>query len=452
MLTRMCARPRASHSPLCPRHGRPSPPSPSACRHAGARRCERRGLQGRNARQARLPAHRGGAPSWRRVAADRQPVKRRRRPNHPVMVTKIDNTSNSRPQVGLKKADLITEELVEGGSTRLAVFFYQHVPGLAGPVRSMRATDIGIVKPAKAVIVASGAAPPTVARIKAAGITAFTEGAPRLLARGQPPGAVQPVHAPPELAKKVETKDTVAELPAVRARRRTSPRGSQARGLDGDLLRRAHHHWTYPGGKYINQNSYAASGRPVPARQRAGAAGRRGDAGYLDPAGNPVPETKFTGTGEAMLFHGGRVVRGTWSKSLDSTVKLRTKAGALTVPAGHVWIELVPAERRQRGRQPREVRPARLGRARGRPGRAAARPTRPSAAGRRGCSRSPPRPRRRPGRVLGGRHRRAGGGHGAEEDPAERLAPCSARARSRRARSATMSWTMPKVVRSSCSR
>src|SRR5262245_5540354 len=35
-------------------------------------------------------------------------------PDRPVIVTKIDNTANSRPQVGLKKADLITEELVEG--------------------------------------------------------------------------------------------------------------------------------------------------------------------------------------------------------------------------------------------------------------------------------------------------------------------------------------------------
>jgi hypothetical protein len=44
-----------------------------------------------------------------------------------------------------------------------------------------------------------------------------------------------------------------------------------------------------------------------------------------------------------MLFHGGRVVRGTWKKTLDSTISLSTKAGELTVPAGHTWIELVPA-------------------------------------------------------------------------------------------------------------
>ena len=36
------------------------------------------------------------------------------------------------------------------------------------------------------------------------------------------------------------------------------------------------------------------------------------------------------------------MVRGTWSKSLTSTIKLRTKAGKLSVPAGHTWIELVP--------------------------------------------------------------------------------------------------------------
>ncbi len=68
-----------------------------------------------------------------------------------------------------------------------------------------------------------------------------------------------------------------------------------------------------------------------------------GDAGYRDPAGNPVPETKFVGKGQAMLFHGGRVVRGTWSKTLGSTISLSTRAGDLKVPAGQTWVELVPA-------------------------------------------------------------------------------------------------------------
>jgi hypothetical protein len=68
-----------------------------------------------------------------------------------------------------------------------------------------------------------------------------------------------------------------------------------------------------------------------------------GDAGYRDPAGNPVPETHLSGQGQALIFHDGRLVRGQWTKSsLDAPLQLSTTAGELTVPAGHTWIELVP--------------------------------------------------------------------------------------------------------------
>ena len=103
--------------------------------------------------------------------------------------------------------------------------------------------------------------------------------------------------------------------------------------------------WQFQGGKYVNTNSNAGRGRPFPARHGAGAAGQVGDAGYLDPAGNPVPETIFTGTGQAMVFHGGRLIRGTWSKAgFDSELSLMTQAGELRLPPGKVWIELVPAD------------------------------------------------------------------------------------------------------------
>ncbi len=45
-----------------------------------------------------------------------------------------------------------------------------------------------------------------------------------------------------------------------------------------------------------------------------------------------------------MVFHNGRLVRGTWTKKgLSGQLTLATKAGKLTIPAGHTWIELVPA-------------------------------------------------------------------------------------------------------------
>ncbi|HMU37099.1 MAG TPA: DUF3048 domain-containing protein, partial [Marmoricola sp.] len=78
-------------------------------------------------------------------------------PNHPVVIVKVPNTPEARPQMGLNKADLVTEELVEGGITRLAVVFDAKIPSEVGPVRSMRSSDIGIAKPANAVVVSSGA-------------------------------------------------------------------------------------------------------------------------------------------------------------------------------------------------------------------------------------------------------------------------------------------------------
>ena len=263
-------------------------------------------------------------------------------PKHPVMVVKIDNSSNSSPQIGLSGADLVTEELVEGGYTRLAVFFYQHVPTLVGPVRSMRATDIGIVKPAKAVLVASGGAPPTVRRIKAAGITAFTEGATgyeRDSSREAPYNLFMRLR---KLAGTLKARSSVPSyLPFGEAS--DLPAGKPATGLAATFSGGHTTSWTYAGGTYTNQNSYAAAGDRFRPDNVLVLRVKVGDAGYLDPAGNPVPETKFTGTGQAMLFHGGRVVRGTWSKTLSTTIKLTSGGKTLRVPAGRTWVELVPA-------------------------------------------------------------------------------------------------------------
>jgi DUF3048 family protein len=264
-----------------------------------------------------------------------------RTPSHPVMVVKIDNSTSSSPQVGLSKADLVTEELVEGGITRLAVFYYQRVPKLVGPVRSMRASDIGIVKPAKAVLVASGGAPPTVRRVRAAGIKAFTEGAvgyQRDDSRQAPYNLFMHLD---RLAAKLHARETVTSyLPFGPAK--GLPKGKPASGLDAVFSGGHTTVWSYRAGRYVNDNSNAAAGDQFRPDSVLVLRVRVGDAGYLDPAGNHVPETDFTGSGKALLFHGGRVVRGTWSKTLTSPVRLRTRTGRLSVPAGHTWIELVP--------------------------------------------------------------------------------------------------------------
>ena len=262
-------------------------------------------------------------------------------PKHPVIVTKVDNTSSSAPQVGLGSADMVVEELVEGGYTRLAAFFYSKVPGNIGPVRSMRASDIGIV-PEGATVVTSGAAPITIKRINGAGIPWITEGAAgvyRETTRSAPYNLFAHLA---DISKRLKADEepppylpwgTDADL----------PKGAKARTLTADFG--AHStSWQYQGKGYVNTDSYAAEGDQFPADSVLVLRVKVGDAGYRDPAGYPVPETKFEGKGAALLFHGGRVVKGTWTKDgLTGAIELATKGGELTVPAGHVWVELVPA-------------------------------------------------------------------------------------------------------------
>lgn len=269
-----------------------------------------------------------------------------RTPAHPVLVTKIDNTSSSRPQVGLDKADLITEELVEGGKTRLAVFFYRSLPKVAGPLRSMRASDIGIVKPAHAVIVASGAAPPTLRRIKNADIPYFEEGGPGYYRDGGRSAPYDLMVTVPRLAKSARKKAVVPASYLPWGKETDFTGGQPARTLDATFSRSHTTSWRYQGGKYRNLNSFAAEGGDFVPDSVLVVRVRQGDAGYLDPAGNPVPETIYSGKGQMLLFHNGQVVRGTWQKKKRETpIQLFTAAGPIQVPAGHVWVELVPTDK-----------------------------------------------------------------------------------------------------------
>jgi hypothetical protein len=262
-------------------------------------------------------------------------------PKHPVMVTKVDNTSSSAPQVGLGSADLVVEELVEGGMTRLAAFYYSKVPGNVGPVRSMRASDIGIV-PDGATVVTSGAAQVTLNRINAAGIPWVTEGAAgvyRETSRSAPYNLFARLS---DIAKRTKASDEPpAYLPW--GTEQDLPKGSKARTLTANFGNHSTS-WQFQGGRYVNTNSYAAQGDEFPATTVLVLRVKVGDAGYKDPAGYPVPETKFEGKGPALLFHDGKLIRGTWTKDgLKGEITLQARGGELTVPAGRTWIELVPA-------------------------------------------------------------------------------------------------------------
>jgi hypothetical protein len=77
----------------------------------------------------------------------------------PALTVKIENIPAAMPQRGIDQADVIYEEIVEGGITRLAAIFNSHAPPEIGPVRSVRRTDKWIVWPIGGIFAYSGGAP-----------------------------------------------------------------------------------------------------------------------------------------------------------------------------------------------------------------------------------------------------------------------------------------------------
>ena len=269
-------------------------------------------------------------------------------PDNPVFVVKIENTDGGAPQYGLDQADLVIEELVEGGLTRLATFFYSNLPAKVGHVRSLRTSDIGIAGPVGGQIVASGGASGAYSKVEGAGITVFSEDA------GSPgfssdPLKVRPynrlidltvvndeakrttINAPylPWLAKG-EKAATAPTKKATAATVRFSPTTSTTWALQDD--------------KWVRTNGHAEAGHDYEADTMIVIACRVGDAGYTDPAGNPVPETVFEGRGQARIFHGDTVTSVTWVKSsLDEGITFETADGSpYEIEPGKAFLELVP--------------------------------------------------------------------------------------------------------------
>jgi hypothetical protein len=267
--------------------------------------------------------------------------------DHPVLVAKMDNTVASQPQVGLSKADMVVEELVEGGLTRLAAFFYSDIPDNVGPIRSMRASDIDVVSPVHATMVTSGAAPKTIALIRGAKIPFYGEGSKgmyRSTTRSAPYNLF--VH----LGDVATTTKRKAETPPDYLQWGDGnglPKGLKITTINAQFSGGHTTEWKYENGTYHNLNSNAPAGDQFPADNVLVLRVREGDAGYLDRAGNPVPKTLLTGTGNALLFHDGRMIAANWKKGAAPTsqITLTTKKGQkLQVPAGRTWIELVPVD------------------------------------------------------------------------------------------------------------
>ncbi|PJJ48179.1 Protein of unknown function (DUF3048) [Mumia flava] len=266
-------------------------------------------------------------------------------PQHRAYLVKIENTDAGAPQSGLGEADLVVEELVEGGLTRIAAFFYSDLPKKVGHVRSTRTTDIALVSPTGGQLVASGGAGKVVSQIRGAGVSFASEDTGNL-ALTRDPGKSAPYDRLLDLKAHADAQSSPGKAPqpylpfgAGAPEGKAMPKAFGVRFSPTTTTA-----WRWTGSRYTRPGSHAPSSDDFKPDTVLVLHTKQADAGYRDPAGNPVPETVLTGNGKAQIMHGGKTFTARWHKK-NAKAPFRFTIGSkkpLRLPAGKVFIELVP--------------------------------------------------------------------------------------------------------------
>lgn len=298
----------------------------------------------------------------------------------PVMMVKVENDPTVRPQTGLEHADMVFEELVEGGITRFATVYQSDIPPEIGPVRSIRHVDASLATPIADVFVFSGGAPRTmrfVERKLPAHITVVTLGGVGMHRTRRHPAPHNVFLSPRTLLATIAQTDTptsgffatadnatVGGQPGPMASEEGTPVPTasasppaaepvvpaQVAKVSVTFSYREKPNWTWNGRQWLRAEGKVRFTNP--AGKQLGVDNlivlyvRTIDAGYRDPIGNYVPRTVITGSGDGYLLSQGTGRAIHWYKEhVRDVMTLADDAGqVVTVPPGRTWVELVPLD------------------------------------------------------------------------------------------------------------
>ncbi|NIA25504.1 MAG: DUF3048 domain-containing protein [Gammaproteobacteria bacterium] len=271
------------------------------------------------------------------------------------LAVKIDNHPAARPQSGLQEADAVIELPVEG-VTRFIALFNVGDSTYLGPIRSVRPSDVELTKPLGGNLVISGGSFWILNYVTSRGANLISDsdrlhslGAMfRISSRSAPHNLYGnsfelrnyadsrgiPDTPPPNLFTWGPLKP---DGPAEKITLFWSPRTV----------------WTWDGEHYTR----TSDGRPHEWLAKDGTTGpitadtlviivaRRYTSHPAKPSdGKSVPAMDTVGSGRALVFAGGEVEEGTWSRdSIKEIFHLKRADGStLTVPPGRPWISIFP--------------------------------------------------------------------------------------------------------------
>lgn len=258
-----------------------------------------------------------------------------------AIVVKVDNSSKARPQAGLENADVVIEQEVEGGITRLAVIFHSSAPERIGPVRSARSTDISFLsalgQPGLAYSGANEVFDTLIVRqervrnysaarfggywrdsVRSAPANLYTSMS-QFSTQGVPPPAW--FHFGPG-ATGTPVSSFVASFPATNIT------------------------WTWSGSAWSRAQDgkphTSESGAVLEATNVVVAQVEAVDSGLKDPTGAIVPEFVWAGEGPASVFTNGTRTDGRWIRPTlgDAAVFVDANDNIIELQPGTTWVEL----------------------------------------------------------------------------------------------------------------
>ena len=290
------------------------------------------------------------ALQWYRNSANRSVLTGRANPNgnnRPALVVKIDNVPLARPQTGINDADIVYVELVEGGLTRYAAVFHSEEVATVGPIRSMRTTDINLLRPLNQPLFASsGANAGTTRAINASpliNIGAATAAGGAYFRNNNRPAPHNLFSSTGALRRAAGssggTPPTVFTI-----RRPGTPNPNLTSDASGVSIQydstRVDYAWNGRG--WARTQDGRATVDTAGVRTAPETVIVRFTTYGVSAADRNSPEAKVVGQGRAWIFTEGELIRGSWSQqTADSVTLYRDSEGnPIELLPGRVWVEL----------------------------------------------------------------------------------------------------------------
>jgi hypothetical protein len=272
----------------------------------------------------------------------------------PLLAVKIDNLDvpgeTARPQTGIAFADVVVEEVVEGGITRFVALVHSTDPPEMGPIRSARTTDVHLL-PAfgRPLFAYSGGNPGVLAALRATPsiIDRGGEWAPayaRVPTRDAPHNlyvrpweiwAVPGDATPPNRLSRFRDLDKPSRVGRRVSGVDIAHSGSSSTPVRWEWLP-GHRRWIrwQSGSLHVDGKGYAVGPRNF-------------IVAFTDYATSPAdprsPEAQTIGSGLAWVFTDGRVIEGRWTRADEqSPLSFVDSSGRpISLTQGRTWIELV---------------------------------------------------------------------------------------------------------------